>query len=65
VMWATGWPLFEGHGLAIWALTATASLVVADVAYRLIERPALRLKDIRTGPAADASTAASGTSTSS
>lgn len=65
VMWATGWPLFEGRGAWIWLLTAAASVVVADLAYRLVERPALRLKRIRVGPAADASTAARGTITRS
>jgi peptidoglycan/LPS O-acetylase OafA/YrhL len=65
VMWVTGWPLFEGRGIEIWLLTAALSVVVADLAYRLVERPALRLKRLRTGPAAAASTAASGTSTRS
>jgi len=49
VMWATGWKLFAGHGLQIWLLTVVLSIVVADVAYRVIERPALRLKRLR-GP---------------
>ncbi|CAI9419916.1 acyltransferase family protein [Nocardioides sp. T2.26MG-1] len=49
VMWATGWPLFGGHALELWALTLVASLVVADLTYRLIERPALRLKTLPLG----------------
>ena len=47
VMWSTGWQLFAGHGLAIWTLTVAATIVVADVTYRLVERPALRLKGFR------------------
>lgn len=49
VMWATGWPLFGGHALELWALTLVASLVVADLTYRFVERPALRLKTLRLG----------------
>ena len=49
VWWATGWPLFGGHGLQVWALTLVISLVVADVTYRLVERPALRLKTASLG----------------
>ena len=65
VMWTTGWPLFEGRGLAIWSLTVVASLAAAEVAYRLVERPALRLKRLtRRGAsqASEASTPTSGTS---
>jgi peptidoglycan/LPS O-acetylase OafA/YrhL len=47
VMWATGWKLFAGHGPAIWLLTAVLTVIVADLSYRLVERPALRLKAIR------------------
>ncbi|TIC88579.1 acyltransferase [Nocardioides sp. GY 10113] len=49
VMWTTGWPLFEGRGPAVWALTVAISLVAAEAAYRVVERPALRLKGIRPG----------------
>jgi peptidoglycan/LPS O-acetylase OafA/YrhL len=49
VMWATGWPLFQGRGLQIWVLTLTLSLAAAEVTYRLVERPALRLKALRVG----------------
>lgn len=47
VMWSTGWPLFQGRGLEIWVLTLAGSLVAAELGYRLVERPALRLKDLR------------------
>lgn len=47
VMWATGWPLFTGHGPIIWLLTVGITLVVADLVYRCVERPALRLKGVR------------------
>ena len=71
VMWATGYPLFGGHSLQIWALTLVLSLIVSDLTYRLVERPALRLKAIRPGRpgrrgrrnGSTASADASGTST--
>ena len=44
VWWATGWPIFGGHALQVWLITLAISLVVSDVAYRVVERPALRLK---------------------
>lgn len=49
VMWAFDYPLFGGNAWEIWALTLVISLVVSDLAYRLVERPALRLKSIRPG----------------
>ena len=49
VMYVTGYPLFGGHGLQIWALTLVISLVVSDLTYRFVERPALRLKTLRPG----------------
>ena len=68
VMWSTGWELFAGRGLQIWALTLVASIVAAELAYRLVERPALRLKTVhplrRRGAApAEKSTAATGSTT--
>ena len=51
VMWATGWQLFVGRGPAIWALTVVLSVLAAELGYRLVERPALRLKN-RFGPSA-------------
>lgn len=49
VMWVTDYPLFGGHGLQIWAFTLVLSLIVSDLTYRLVERPALRLKTVRFG----------------
>ena len=46
VMWATGWPLFRGHAISIWLLTVALSLVAAELSYRIVERPALRLKNV-------------------
>jgi peptidoglycan/LPS O-acetylase OafA/YrhL len=66
VMWATGWTEFQGHGLQLWVLTMAVGLVAAELAYRLIERPALRLKGLgrRSVPEPAVVTAAtSGTST--
>lgn len=68
VMWATGWELFAGRGLQIWALTLVISVIAAEAAYRLVERPALRLKTLhplrRRGAApAEKSTAVTGSTT--
>ncbi len=54
VMSVTDYPLFGGNGLQIWALTLASSLVVAEVLYRLVEMPFMRLKDLgrRRPPAA-------------
>ncbi|MEO9324607.1 acyltransferase [Nocardioides sp. C4-1] len=49
VMHVTGWTLFEVDLLPLWLLTLLVSLVVAEAAYRLVERPALRLKNLRLG----------------
>ena len=43
LMWTTGWTLFEGRGPQIWAITIVLSVLVAELAYRLVERPALRV----------------------
>jgi peptidoglycan/LPS O-acetylase OafA/YrhL len=47
VMWATGWELFAGHAAQIWVLTVALSIAVAELGYRTVERPALRLKRLR------------------
>lgn len=64
VMWSTGWTLFAGHGPQIWLLTVALSIVVAELGYRLVERPALRLKSLGrpASTATQASTPSSGTS---
>ena len=36
--------LFRGHGLTIWLLTVAFSLLAAELLYRLVGRPAMRLK---------------------
>lgn len=43
-MWATRWALFSGRGVEIWLMTVFLSLVAAELTYRVVERPALRLK---------------------
>lgn len=43
VMAITGYPLFEGHGWQIWAITVAISLAASEVLYRLVERPAMGL----------------------
>ena len=47
VMWSTGWQLFDGRLPQIWILTVVISVVVAEVVYRVVERPALNLKNLR------------------
>lgn len=58
---ALGFELFGGHFWTLWLLTVAASLAAAEVAYRLVERPAMRLK--RTFPLREAR-AATGSATS-
>jgi peptidoglycan/LPS O-acetylase OafA/YrhL len=41
--------LFSGHWLSIWLLTMAGSLVAAELLYRLVEKPALRLRDLGRG----------------
>lgn len=40
----SGVEIFTGQGLRIWAMTLTASLVAAEVLYRVVEMPAIRLR---------------------
>jgi peptidoglycan/LPS O-acetylase OafA/YrhL len=47
VMAVTGYDLFDGHGLQIWMLTLVLSLLASEVLYRLVEKPGMRLKDLR------------------
>lgn len=46
VMQLTGYDLFAGHGLQIWGLTVALSLVAAELAHRLVENPAQRLRNL-------------------
>jgi peptidoglycan/LPS O-acetylase OafA/YrhL len=63
VMWLTGWQLFQGRFAAIFLLTTVISLAAAEVAYRCVERPAMRLRDLRPGRHAATSTASTEVST--
>ncbi|MDN5894856.1 MAG: acyltransferase [Nocardioides sp.] len=63
VMWSTGFELFQGHGPQIWALTLVLSVAAAEVLYRLIELPFMRLKNLGRGSAATTRAADSATST--
>lgn len=65
VMWLTGWQIFGGHGLQLWLLTMAGSLVAAELGYRLLEIPAMRLKRVVRPPREEptaATTATNGTS---
>jgi peptidoglycan/LPS O-acetylase OafA/YrhL len=48
VMWMTGYELFDGHLLQILGLTLLLSLAAAELLYRAVELPFMRLRD--TGP---------------
>lgn len=58
---ALGYELFGGHFWPVWLITVAVSLAAAEVAYRWVERPAMRLK--RTFPLRGAR-AATGSATS-
>lgn len=61
---ALGYPLFTGSGWLVLGITLAVTIVLAEIAYRLVERPAMRLKDVRRGSAkASAAAAESATST--
>ena len=63
VMWLTGYELFAGHLVQILLLTLALSLVAAELLYRLVELPALRLRSRWDGssPANSAAQTASST----
>ena len=46
VIATTGWQLFATPLLGLWAVTLLGSLVAAELSYRLVERPALRLRGL-------------------
>lgn len=56
-------PLFQGRGLELFALTLLVSLLAAEIVYRVVERPVMRLRNVRIGsskttaPAAQSETA--------
>jgi peptidoglycan/LPS O-acetylase OafA/YrhL len=63
VMWTTGYELFRGHGLQIFGLTLVLSLVAAELLYRLVERPAMRLRTPGSGSTLATTTAETVSST--
>lgn len=64
VVHALGYPLFTGSGWLVLAITLAVTLVLSEIAYRLVERPAMRLKDARRGaPKAKAAVADSAATT--
>lgn len=46
VMWVTGYELFQGHFWQILVLTLVLSLLAAELSYRLVEEPAMRLRGL-------------------
>ncbi|WKN50150.1 acyltransferase [Nocardioides sp. Arc9.136] len=65
VMWVTGWRIFTAPGLPLWLLVLAGSLVAAELGYRLLEVPAMRLKRLvpRTRPEPTVDTAATSVTT--
>ncbi len=66
IMAVTGFRLFAGHEVSLWLLTLGCSLVAAEVLHRLVERPAMRLRDLgrpRRSSGDQATTAAETTTT--
>ena len=59
VMWVTPYEIFVGsNGPQVLALTLLITLPLAELLYRLVERPAMRLRNVgRTAPAATRATA--------
>ena len=55
-------PLYQGHGLTLLSVTVVAAIVTAEIAYRVIERPAMRLRGVGQAPAVTATPTASTTS---
>ena len=49
VMWMTGYELFDGHLLQILGLTLLLSLAAAELLYRAVELPFMRLRDLGPG----------------
>lgn len=54
--------LFSGRGLLVWVLTTALSLAASEVLYRVVERPALRLKTVRPSRMLRGDTGAGGSS---
>jgi peptidoglycan/LPS O-acetylase OafA/YrhL len=49
VMEVGDYELFRGNGATLWALTLAISLLVAELLYRSVELPAMRLRDLGRG----------------
>jgi peptidoglycan/LPS O-acetylase OafA/YrhL len=64
VLWSTPYRLFGGDGFQVWVLTLAASIVAAEVLYRVVELPALRLGRRRGGPSSSQAQAATAVSDS-
>lgn len=59
---ALDFPLFGGNGVQLWLATVAVSLLAAELAYRFVELPGIRLRGVLSRrPAAEAATATRGT----
>lgn len=63
VMWVTGYQVFDGHLLQITLLTAVLSWIAAELLYRYVEVPALRLRNLGRPASAATQKATESTST--
>lgn len=65
VMWSTGFPLFGGRLIEIFLLTLALSILAAELIYRFIELPSMRLRNLGRSkrPEATTTTAAKDTTT--
>jgi peptidoglycan/LPS O-acetylase OafA/YrhL len=43
-------PLFQGHGWQLFGITVVGAVLLAELAYRVVERPAMRLRNIGSAP---------------
>lgn len=46
VSWVTGYELFRGHLIPLTLITLAASIIAAEALYRVVELPAMRLRDL-------------------
>jgi peptidoglycan/LPS O-acetylase OafA/YrhL len=62
IVWSTGWPLFAGRLFPIWALALVLSVISAEIVYRCLEVPAMRLRSLGRPSADDTRALTKGTS---
>lgn len=63
VMWLTGWTLFQGRLPGIWLLAVVLSIAAAELVYRVVELPSMRVKNLGRPGNSEVTAATSDTST--